>query len=213
MEKLKNWIKYNFKFLKVFNSPFKPLTATFYFGDIIHGTPYFLPRKWVKCNKHDGVVAWNKLSEEKQNEQLKYASRDIWVRNYTKSYTKPVPVKYLGFEFTTLGWKTKYGDYRFEWSPSISIVIFGKQLFISIIPNIEKYRRFGRDVMKIDCYWESWLNWEYNTDKTKSKEERFKELVSKHSNTWGNVSEGYTDYYPMILRKKYLKLYEQILEI
>ena len=66
--------------------------------------------------------------------------------------------------------------------------------------------------MKIDCYWESWLNWEYNTNKNKSKEERFKELIFKHSNTWGSEKDGWTDYYYHILNKKYLKLYEQILE-
>lgn len=200
MEKLKNWIKYNFKFLKVFNSPFKPLIATFYFGDIIHGTPYFLPRKWVKMTKKDCEEC---LERDKKLILPKYFEGRTW--EYYKKYKKPVPVKYLGFQFTTLGWKTKWEYYRFEWSPSISIVLFGKQLFISIIPNIEKYK----DIIRIDCYWESWLNWEYNTDKTKSKKERFKELISKHSNTWGNNSEGYIDYYPIILNKKYLKLYNE----
>lgn len=208
MEKLKNWIKYNLKFLKVFNSPFKPLTATFYFGDIVYGTPYFLPRKWVKMTQEDCEKALVKDLENSKKHGWSYSDSRTW--EYYKNCQKPILVKYLWFQFTTLGWKTKWDDYRFEWSPSISIVIFGKQLFISIVPNIEKYKRFGRDVMKIDCYWESWLNWEYNTDKTKSKKERFKELVSKHSNTWGNSSEGYTDYYPMILNKKYLKLYNKI---
>ena len=71
---------------------------------------------------------------------------------------------------------------------------------------------FNQDVMKIDCYWESWLHWEYDTDKNKSKEERFEELVYKQSNTWGSEKDGWTDYYYHILNKKYLKLYEQILE-
>lgn len=212
MEKIKKWFKYkiasfkyNFNFLKVLNSPFKPLTATFYFGDIIHGTPYFLPRKWVKMTQKDCEEC---LERDKKSTLPKYIEGRTW--EYYKNYTKPVPVKYLHWHFTTLGWKTKWDDYRFEWSPSLSIVILGKQLFVSILPNIEKYKRFGRDVMKIDCYWESWLNWEYNTDKTKSKEVRFKELVSKHSNTWGNDKEGFTDYYPMIINKKYLNLYNKI---
>jgi len=199
MEKLRNWINYNLKFLKVFNSPFKSLTATFYFGEISHGTPYFLPRKWVKMTKKDCEEC---LERDKKYMLPKYMEGRTW--EHYKKYKKPVPVKYLGFQFTTLGWKTKWDEYRFEWSPSISIVIFGKQLFISIVPKGDK------DTLRIDCYWESWLNWEGNTDKTKSKEERFKELISKHSNTWGNSSDGYTDYYPMILNKKYLKLYNKI---
>lgn len=199
MEKLRSWINYNFKFLKVFNSPFKSLTATFYFGEISHGTPYFLPRKWVKMTKEDCEKA---LEEDTKNYFPKYIEGRTW--EHYKKYKKPVPVKYLGFQFTTLGWKTKWNEYRYEWSPSISIVIFGKQLFISIVPKGDK------DTLITDCYCESWLNWEGNTDKTKSKEERFKELISKHSNTWGNSSNGYTDYYPMILNKKYLKLYNKI---
>ena len=215
IKKIKNWYKYyfinQFKFLKVLNSPFKRLQLKWYFGEIKHGTPYFFPRKWVKCDLEDGLKAWNKLGEHSQNAYLRSQTQQEWVKKYTKTYTKPIPIKYFGLDFTTLGWKTKWNDYRFEWSPSLSIVIFGKQLFISILPNIQKYKRFNQDVMKIDCYWESWLNWEYNTNKTKSKEERFKELVSKHSNTWGNSSEGYTDYYYHILNKKYLKLYKELL--
>ena len=106
-------IIYNLSFLGVLNSPFRGLKLKWYFGDIEHGTPYFLPRKWVK--------------------------------------NKPVPIKYFGFNFTTLGWKTKWEDYRFEWSPSISLVIFGKQLFIEILPNIKT----DDSTIAIDCYWEA----------------------------------------------------------
>lgn len=212
IKNIKNWYKYHFinkfKFLKVLNSPFKRLRLKWYFGKIQHGTPYFLPRKWVKWSKDDCI----KAIKEKQAIFDKVGKLNPYTIDSFKNIRKPVPIKYFGFQFTTLGWKTKWNDYRFEWSPSLSIVIFGKQLFISILPNIEKYKRFNQDVMKIDCYWESWLHWEYNTDKTKSKEERFKELVSKHSNTWGSEKNGWTDYYYHILNKKYLKLYEQILE-
>lgn len=208
LNKIKKYFTSNFNFLKVLNSPFKKLCIEWYFGKIKHGTPYFLPRKWVKCDLEDGLKAWDKLGEHSQNAYLRSQTQQEWIKNYAKTHTKPVPIKYFGWHFTTLGWKTKWSDYRFEWSPSLSIVIFGKQLFILILPNIEKYK----DIIKIDCYWESWLNWEYNTNKTKSKEERFKELVSKHSNTWGSEQNGWTDYYYHILNKKYLKLYEQILE-
>ena len=214
IKNIKNWYKYHFinqfKFLKVLNSPFRRLRLKWYFGEITHGTPYFLPRKWVKLSKQECT--------DKLNEKVKYFNSLNKKCPYTidsfKNITKPIPIKYFHWTFTSLGWKTKWTshDYRFEWSPSLSIVIFGKQLFISILPNIEKYKRFNQDVMKINCYWESWLNWEYNTDKTKSKEERFKELIYKHSNTWGSEQKGWTDYYYHILNKKYLKLYEQILE-
>ena len=154
-------IIYNLSFLGVLNSPFRGLKLKWYFGDIEHGTPYFLPRKWVK--------------------------------------NKPVPIKYFGFNFTTLGWKTKQEDYRFEWSPSISLVIFGKQLFIEVLPNVD----MSKSIVVLDCYWEAWLTYYYNTDKTKSKEERLEELYKKYSCTWGNEKDGYVDYYPYILKEDY----------
>lgn len=206
---IKYSIKYNFSFLKVLNSPFKGLMLKWYFGEIKHGTPYFLPRKWVKVTKEDCEKLLQDDLERSEKYGWKINEGRTW--EFYKNYQKPIPIKYFGFDFTSLGWKTKWNDYRFEWSPSVSIVLFNKQLFISILPNIGFYRMFDKDYIKMDCYWESWLHWEYDTDKTKPKEERFKELIKKHSNTWAN-SNNSTDYYPMILNKKYLKLYEQILE-
>ena len=55
MMKLKNYlfeIKYffkKFKFLKVYNSPFKPIIPKLYIGKVAVGTPYFFPRNWVKA--------------------------------------------------------------------------------------------------------------------------------------------------------------------
>ena len=125
--------KYNWDYLGVLNSPFVGLELKWYFGEIKHGTPYFFPRKWVKCNFEDGLKAWDKLGERSQQAYLRSQTQQEWIKKYTKSYTKPIPIKYFGFDYTSLGWKTKWGDYRFEWSPSISIIIFGKQLFITII--------------------------------------------------------------------------------
>ena len=117
-------IDYKLSFMGVLNSPFKGLKLKWYFGKIQHGTPYFLPRKFVKCNLDDGLEAWNKLGERSKNAYLRSQTQQEWVKKYTKTHTKPIPIKYFGWHFTTLGWKTKFNDYRFEWSPSISIVIF-----------------------------------------------------------------------------------------
>ncbi len=48
LKQIWNNIKYNFNWIKVFNSPFIRPKLKLYFGKIQHGTPYFLPRKWVK---------------------------------------------------------------------------------------------------------------------------------------------------------------------
>ena len=203
MKKIKallNSIKYKLSFLGILNSPFKGLKLKWYFGNIEHGTPYFLPRKWVKCNKEDALKSWNNLKNETREVYEKYnGGIEHWTNHYIKNYTKPVQIKYFGFNFTTLGWKTKWDDYRFEWSPSISLILFEKQLFIEILPNIKT----DDYTIAIDCYWEAWLNYKYKTDKSKSVEKRLEELQKEYSCSWGNKEKGYTNYYPIILKNKY----------
>ena len=139
MKDLLSNLKYKLLFLKVLNSPFRGLKLKWYFGEIKHGTPYFLPRKWVKCDKQDAIRAWVKISDERKKIYIdKWGNEDEYYDYYIRTFNKPVPIKKFGVNFTTLGWKTKFDDYRFEWSPSISIVIFGKQLFISILPKVVK---------------------------------------------------------------------------
>lgn len=203
MKKLRQWIsniKYNWSYLGVLNSPFVGLRLKWYFGKIQHGTPYFLPRKWVKMTKQDCISAT--LSEDLKAE--KYGRKPPnrpW--EYYKNYTKPVQIKYFGYNSVTLGWKTKWDDYRFEWAPCYSLVIFGKQLFVCVLPKMESKDNFG---IRQDCYWEAWLTYHYRTDKSESKEYRLKDTIRQYSCTWGNENEGYTDYYPLILKKKYHKL-------
>ena len=40
---------YNFEWMRVYFSPFKPIIPRFYLGKTKIGTPMFLPRKWVKA--------------------------------------------------------------------------------------------------------------------------------------------------------------------
>ena len=202
IKKIKQWIsnlKYHWSYLGVLNSPFVRLKLKWYFGKIQHGTPYFLPRKWVKCDMNDALIAWNKIRED-----MKCAhDKEKWLNKYIGSYTKPVQIKYFGFNSTTLGWKTKWDGYRFEWAPCYSLVIFGKQLFVCVLPKMESKDDFG---IRQDCYWEAYLTYKYRTNKSESKEYRLKDTIRQYSCTWGNEKEGYTDYYPLILKKKYHKL-------
>ena len=210
MKKLKQWIsniKYNWSYLGVLNSPFVGLRLKWYFGKIQHGTPYFLPRKWVKCDMNDAKLAWDKLgglAKSKIDNPLSDQGKKVWLDKYIASYTKPVPIKWFGWNSTTLGWKTKWDDYRFEWAPCYSLVIFGKQLFVCVLPKMDK--RADDYSIRQDCYWEAWLTYNYRTDKSKSKEYRLRDAIRQYSCTWGNEKEGYTDYYPYILKKKYHKL-------
>ena len=202
MKKLKQWIsniKYNWSYLGVLNSPFVGLRLKWYFGKTQHGTPYFLPRKWVKCDMSDALIAWNKIRDDMKGVH----DKEKWLNKYIGSYTKPIPIKYFGWNSTTLGWKTKWNDYRFEWAPCYSLVIFGKQLFVCVLPKMESKDDFG---IRQDCYWEAYLTYKYRTDNSESKEYRLKDTIRQYSCTWGNEKEGYTDYYPLILKKKYHKL-------
>ena len=59
--------------------------------------------------------------------------------------------------------------------------------------------------IRIDIYWEAYLTYKYRTDKTKSKHERLEQTMKEYSCIWGNKEKGYRDYYPLILKDKYIK--------
>ena len=99
-----------FKFLKVFNSPFKRPKLKWYFGKITIGTPYFLPRKWVDNPDKPG---------------------------YQKAVPKKIGFDFVGLGYKT---KWSDTDYRFEWGPLISFVFFKWQIAVMLkVPHPEHY--------------------------------------------------------------------------
>jgi len=153
----------NFDYLRAYYSPFKPPILSLYCGKIALGTPYFLPRKWVKNKEKEG-------------------------------YYKPVPRK-IGFDFVSLGWKTKYDDYRFEFSPMISFVFLKWQIAVTFVAPYD-----------VDHYWESWL---YYTRETKGDTaERVAQCRKEAPQTWSTHHQDGTketiDYYNLILKNKWL---------
>jgi len=201
MSKLK-YILQDLKWLKVLNSPFKPFHVRFYAGKTQIGTPYFLPRKWVKATPElQTKAALDKIKSEKRwNESNpKYAreikSFDELYKEY-KGYSFPVPLK-VGFSYCGLGYKTKWTntDFRYEWGPVLSFVFFGYQVALMV----------GQK--DVSHYWEAWLYYEKATDKTKSKRERIEQCRKEFSQTWTVSSMGkeeVVDYYQRILKTKYL---------
>jgi hypothetical protein len=207
LKKLKAEIRYRvnrLKFIKALFSPFKPFKLRWYFGETQIGTPYFFPRKWVKATpKLAHKAALEHIQSEENYNRLnpKYART---IKSYDEIYQEKlkcsfaVPKK-IGFDFVGLGWKTKWTDtdYRFEWSPVISFVFFGYQIAATVV------------VPKSSHYWEAWLYYENDTDKTKSALERIEQckkdfpLIYKVSQ-YGK-EETIVNYYETILRKKYLK--------
>lgn len=193
-----NKIKYFFKqfvFLKALNSPFKPFKLKWYIGKISIGTPYFFPRKWVDLNEKE-VEAKAKEKYDKLNEELKTkVTLDHYKQQY-KNTQKAIP-KLIGFDFVELGWKTKWSstDYRFEYAPLISFVFFKWQIALMFI------------APEPDHYWTSWLYYEYNTNKSKSKRKRIEQCQKEFPQNWTQYKNGNKEtinYYKFILKEKYL---------
>lgn len=118
-----------------------------------------------------------------------------WINNKEKrGYMKAIPRK-IGFDFVALGWKTKWDSYRHEWNPIWSFVFFKWQIAVKFIPKHDSH------------YWESWLYYELDTDKSKSRKERITECREKAPQLWSTSIGGVkdtTDYYTKILKPKYL---------
>jgi len=198
--KLKYFIK-DLDFLRVYNSPFKAPKLKWYCGKIALGTPYFFPRKWVKGTPkliHDAVL--KHIEREKRYNELN-PNHTRTIKSYDelyeerKSYSYAVTKK-IGFDFVRLGWKTKWDSYRHEWNPLISFVFFKWQIAIMMIPDHDSH------------YWESWLYYTRETDKSNTIAERIAQCRKKAPQTWTRHSsdgkEETTDYYDLILKKKWL---------
>jgi hypothetical protein len=180
------------RWVKALFSPFKPFKVGLYMGKTQIGIPYFLPRKWVKYTDEDAI----KASVEHKANKNKVQVSDKQLFEMYKKYNKAVPLK-VGFSYCSLGWKTKYDDFRHEWNPVLSFVFFGYQIALTF------YSPYGSH------YWEPWLYYEYRTDKTKSKRERIEQCIKEAPETWTSSKHDEepvtTDYYTKILKQKYLK--------
>lgn len=120
-----------------------------------------------------------------------------WVKSDKPGYKKPVPKKF-GFDFVGLGWKTKWDDtdYRFEWGPIWSFVFLKWQIAITF------------KVPELSHYWEAWLFYKRNTDKTKSKKERIEQCKKGfpllYTTSFGDGRRETVDYYNVVLKDSYI---------
>ena len=183
-------------FIKTFFSPFKRPRLKWYFGKVAIGTPYFYPRRWKSPTKKEAEEMALKKYKEWGLKKLNYDK--IRIPPYEDIYNDimrsqiAIPKK-IGFDFVGLGYKTKWTDtdYRFEWSPIFSFVFFGLQIAVMVIPPEQNH------------YWEAWLYYENNTDKTKSSKERIKQCKEEFSMQYRVSKDGVEtkiDYYDLILK-------------
>ena len=190
-------------FLRALNSPFRPFRLQWYFGQTAIGTPYFYPRKWVKYTVTEATIAAREELNGKNIMDVAKAQGEFnRLFDKYRSYSKPVPKK-VGFDLVGLGWKTKWedNDYRFEWAPVFSFVFFGYQIAVTVRAPEQHH------------YWEAWLYYDRDTDKTRSKKERIEQCRREFSLTckvWHKGKDGATereeiiDYYDTVLKMKYL---------
>ena len=190
--------------LEAFNSPFIRPKFKLYFGKIAIGIPIFLPRRWVKATSERANKAvikylyqeinYNALNPE-NNRKIK-CYEDIFKDKMKHLYC--VPLK-IGFSFCDICWKTKWSniDYRYEYGSCLSFVAFGYQFAINFIAPEESH------------YWECFLAYYYETDKTKSWRERIDDVRLRFPCVWNTYRDGEKketiDFYTKILKKKYLK--------
>ena len=185
-------------FIKAFFSPFKRPRLKWYFGKIAIGTPYFYPRRWKKPNRKMAMeYATRELEKlEKRNKEnpeysVELTYEDLYKDAFRFYFSMP---KKIGFDFVGLGYKIKRSntDYRFEWSPLVSFVFWKWQIAVMVVPPEQNH------------YWEAWLYYENNTDKTKSPKERIKQCREEFSMkyiTFSKEGKKEIDYYDLLLKQ------------
>lgn len=179
-------------YLKAFNSPFIRPSLKFYLGKTAIGVPYFLPRKWVKKKTSELMVETFGSRFDLKFDGKTYKERF----DSHKRFMKAVPIKF-GFSSCGLGWKTKFDSYRFESNPVWSFVAFGYQL--AIIFKTEHP----------DQYWESFLYYHFETDKSQTWGDRVNICREKAPQKWvryNGDSKEVKDYYNFILKEKWVKV-------
>ncbi len=121
-----------------------------------------------------------------------------WKKNKEKPGYLIAYTKKIGFDFVSLGWKTKWDltDFRFEWAPIWSFVFFGWQIAIVFRAPEQEH------------YWECWLYYTLATDKSKSVKERVAQAREAFPCKWKTYRDGVESsvcYWDLILKDKFLK--------
>ena len=210
VEKITDYIRYRFDYLKILNSPLKRPHFRIYFGKPAVGVPYNLPSKRVKLSKQER----EKLVKKMMLKPPKYWTLDssMSIRERAEKHSREAHNtvdKTFGLVVAPLGWKTKFNSIRFETDPVISLSLWKWQLAIIVeSPKSE----LGKAIVD-DVYWETWLYYDTRTDKNLSTEERLKQVFSQYSATWRYLDQqnnNYisTCYFYQVLKDKYHHLIE-----
>jgi hypothetical protein len=121
-------------------------------------------------------------------------------------YGTPYNPKKFGIYCCSLGYSIKYPNdfFRYDYPPRLTVNLFKKQFVIEVVPNTT-----------INCereYWDAWWNYCNKTNKKESVSFRLNQLFDDLSLIWiklrrQNEREIKIDYYPYILKDKYIFQY------
>jgi len=148
----------NFKLDDVFIQPIKK----YYFGKIVHGTPYFEPIGF--CSS---IFKFRKLKLQDKDKYEKAIKEHPWLKDKAKFTNLPMVRRSKDWIFklfnnyywlavgwpiairsVDLGWKDKFDTPRFEWLPSFHIYFFNWQFCIHWV---------GPNPNDSDLYYEMYL--------------------------------------------------------
>lgn len=194
------WFFKDLSWMKVYFSPFKFFLPKLYIGKIAIPTPWFYPRTWVKATPERAHKATKQYidREESYNKMNPNYAREI--KSYDEIFQEKMKFLYsvdkkVGVDFVSLGWKTKWDDYRFEWNPIWSVVFFGYQIALIFQPEHDMH------------YWEMFLCYSKETNKRDSIKNRIKRAKELEPCVWTSTTnniETKTCYWDLILKNKYL---------
>lgn len=201
IKSLKEWVPLLFG-----RTPFVHLKGHWYFGKIAIGVPYFYPRYLRKKTDADIIETLIDMSDNERRYIKENNGWKTWLDNQHESH-KFVQAKWFKFDYVRLGWKTKWDEYRFEWNPGFSLVLFNKQLNVIFKPDMPTTFDFD------DVYWEGWLTYNFETDKKKPVHDRLIEFFNKYGAIWKRTNElgkeEDVDYMYEILKPNYHWLYSK----
>ena len=119
-------------------------------------------KKWNLSKKleiwndyHNPLYIWWKCRKYFKFPQIKfYVGKPIWFFGFPlKNYIN----RFIDIRFKALGWKTKWGDFRHEWNPYISLILFNKLEFLITFGYWGKHTEMCRDI----ATWEAMLCYLY----------------------------------------------------
>ena len=166
-----------------------------------------------KYGTYDAKWSWARMESCEWNEVYK-KEHPLFTRFFKPAYNLPLWLTFRLDSFS-LGWKTKYDDYRFEYNPSWSITAFGWSFGVYFYPPRAKKSEELSEVD--DDYWEAVLwtaydvLWDRKTRKTNQDEmpKDFFDQLGRHTSWWISRGKPMRQLRSSFFKSKWLPMFEE----